>query len=236
MRPIGRVGRRQAARARHRHHQRGRIHQGRRLALLYRGSLRRLRAAAARAGRGPLIAQGKDREEFAEFYKYATEKGTLFYEPGEQIRRVRPIWVCTGPITYTGGSGAASARSRCSSARCAGGGRVPHHDRAGEPRGLSRQRVLQERGRIRLRHRRGDARRIRGDRRCRASCCRSTTRGCRRSGTASACRWGWRPSASAARCASRRLNHALRKAFPRTACAITSAGAAGTGRTPTISR
>src|SRR5436189_229755 len=52
----------------------------------------------------PLIAQGKDREAFAEFYKYAGEKGTLFYAPGEQIKRVRPIWVCTGPITYTGGA------------------------------------------------------------------------------------------------------------------------------------
>jgi 5-methyltetrahydropteroyltriglutamate--homocysteine methyltransferase len=50
----------------------------------------------------PLIAQGKDREAFADFYRYATEKGTLFYAPGEQIKRVRPIWVCTSPITYTG--------------------------------------------------------------------------------------------------------------------------------------
>jgi 5-methyltetrahydropteroyltriglutamate--homocysteine methyltransferase len=53
-------------------------------------------------GAVPLIAQGKDRETFADFYRYATEKGTLFYAPGEQIKRVRPIWVCTGPITYTG--------------------------------------------------------------------------------------------------------------------------------------
>jgi 5-methyltetrahydropteroyltriglutamate--homocysteine methyltransferase len=50
----------------------------------------------------PLIMQGKDRQEFAEFYQYATERGTLFYEPGEQIRRRRPYWVCTGPVTYTG--------------------------------------------------------------------------------------------------------------------------------------
>jgi 5-methyltetrahydropteroyltriglutamate--homocysteine methyltransferase len=50
----------------------------------------------------PLIAQGKDREAFADFYRYATEKGTLFYAPGEQIKRVRPIWVCTSAITYTG--------------------------------------------------------------------------------------------------------------------------------------
>ena len=54
-------------------------------------------------GAVPLIAQGKDREAFADFYKYASEKGTLFYAPGEQIKRVRPIWVCTAPITYTGG-------------------------------------------------------------------------------------------------------------------------------------
>src|SRR6267142_1776652 len=52
----------------------------------------------------PLIAQGKDREAFADFYKYAAEKGTLFYTPGEQIKRVRPIWVCTAPVTYTGGA------------------------------------------------------------------------------------------------------------------------------------
>jgi 5-methyltetrahydropteroyltriglutamate--homocysteine methyltransferase len=53
-------------------------------------------------GAVPLIAQGRDREAFADFYKYASEKGTLFYAPGEQIKRVRPIWVCTAPITYTG--------------------------------------------------------------------------------------------------------------------------------------
>jgi len=53
-------------------------------------------------GAVPLIAQGRDREAFAEFYRYAAEKGTLFYAPGEQIKKVRPIWVCTGPITYTG--------------------------------------------------------------------------------------------------------------------------------------
>jgi 5-methyltetrahydropteroyltriglutamate--homocysteine methyltransferase len=48
----------------------------------------------------PLILQGQDREEFAEFYRYATERGTLFYAPGEQIKPKRPNWVCTGPITY----------------------------------------------------------------------------------------------------------------------------------------
>jgi 5-methyltetrahydropteroyltriglutamate--homocysteine methyltransferase len=53
-------------------------------------------------GAVPLIAQGRDREAFADFYRYASEKGTLFYAPGEQIKRVRPISVCTGPITYQG--------------------------------------------------------------------------------------------------------------------------------------
>lgn len=48
----------------------------------------------------PLLLQGKDREEFSEFYDYATERGTLFYTPGNQIRAKRPYWVCTGPITY----------------------------------------------------------------------------------------------------------------------------------------
>jgi 5-methyltetrahydropteroyltriglutamate--homocysteine methyltransferase len=50
----------------------------------------------------PLIARGKDREEFSDFYQYATERQTLFYAPGEQIRTRRPYYVCTGPVTYTG--------------------------------------------------------------------------------------------------------------------------------------
>jgi 5-methyltetrahydropteroyltriglutamate--homocysteine methyltransferase len=54
------------------------------------------------AGDKPLITQGKDREAFADFYRYATERGTLFYNPGEQIKRLRPIWVCTGPVMYRG--------------------------------------------------------------------------------------------------------------------------------------
>ncbi len=56
----------------------------------------------APAGEKPLITRGKDREAFADFYRYATERGTLFYAPGEQIKRVRPLWFCTGPITYEG--------------------------------------------------------------------------------------------------------------------------------------
>jgi 5-methyltetrahydropteroyltriglutamate--homocysteine methyltransferase len=50
----------------------------------------------------PLIEQGKDREEFADFYQYANERGTLFYSPGAQTTKKRPVQICTGPITYTG--------------------------------------------------------------------------------------------------------------------------------------
>jgi 5-methyltetrahydropteroyltriglutamate--homocysteine methyltransferase len=54
------------------------------------------------AGGKPLILQGKDREEFADFYRYASERGTLFYEPGGQIKQARPHWVATAPISYRG--------------------------------------------------------------------------------------------------------------------------------------
>jgi 5-methyltetrahydropteroyltriglutamate--homocysteine methyltransferase len=50
----------------------------------------------------PLIEQGKDREEFAEFYKYASERGTLFYTPGAQMAKKRPVQACTGPVSYVG--------------------------------------------------------------------------------------------------------------------------------------
>jgi 5-methyltetrahydropteroyltriglutamate--homocysteine methyltransferase len=47
-----------------------------------------------------LLAQGRDREEFAAFYRYAGEKGTLFYLPEGFIPARRPVWTCTGPINY----------------------------------------------------------------------------------------------------------------------------------------
>jgi 5-methyltetrahydropteroyltriglutamate--homocysteine methyltransferase len=50
----------------------------------------------------PLVEQGKDREEFADFYSYASERGTLFYTPGAQIAKKRPVAACTGPVTYVG--------------------------------------------------------------------------------------------------------------------------------------
>lgn len=56
-------------------------------------------------GLKPLTQQGKDREEFAAFYQYASDKGTLFYLPGMQIKQKRPIRVCTAPIFYRGQQG-----------------------------------------------------------------------------------------------------------------------------------
>lgn len=55
-------------------------------------------------GGKPLIAQGKDREDFADFYNYATERGILFYAPGAQIGKKRRVQACTGPIAYAGGA------------------------------------------------------------------------------------------------------------------------------------
>ena len=49
-----------------------------------------------------LLARGKDREEFADFCHYATTQGTLFFNPGNQINRARPSFVCTQPVAYTG--------------------------------------------------------------------------------------------------------------------------------------
>ncbi len=65
----------------------------------------RLGGFAQRESTGtPLIAQGKDREEFAAFYKHATERGSLFYASPEKGKPMlkRSYWVCTGPIGYVG--------------------------------------------------------------------------------------------------------------------------------------
>jgi 5-methyltetrahydropteroyltriglutamate--homocysteine methyltransferase len=53
-------------------------------------------------GEKPLIEQGKDREAFADFYKYASDRGTLFFAPGEQMQKKRPVQACTGPVVYAG--------------------------------------------------------------------------------------------------------------------------------------
>ena len=46
------------------------------------------------------LLRGKDRETFADFYKFASERGTLFYNPKDRPLVVRKHWVCTGPVTY----------------------------------------------------------------------------------------------------------------------------------------
>ena len=50
----------------------------------------------------PLLLQGSDREEFADFYRYASERGTLYYGADTRIRSSRPHYVCTRPIAYKG--------------------------------------------------------------------------------------------------------------------------------------
>lgn len=50
----------------------------------------------------PVIALGKDREQYAEFYQWAAARGSLFFEPGDQIKAVRTHFVCTGPVSYVG--------------------------------------------------------------------------------------------------------------------------------------
>jgi len=57
-------------------------------------------AVRSTEGEVPIIAQGKDREVFADFYKEATARGTLFYAPTHISPSRRRHWVCTGPITY----------------------------------------------------------------------------------------------------------------------------------------
>lgn len=51
-------------------------------------------------GEVPIIAQGKDRETFADFYKEAAARGTLFYAPTHISPARRRHWQCTGPIAY----------------------------------------------------------------------------------------------------------------------------------------
>jgi 5-methyltetrahydropteroyltriglutamate--homocysteine methyltransferase len=51
---------------------------------------------------GSIITKGRDREVFADFYKYAADRQTLFYTPDNRIKPVRRYAVATGPISYTG--------------------------------------------------------------------------------------------------------------------------------------
>ena len=51
---------------------------------------------------GSVIAKGKDRETFADFYRYAAERQTLFFMPDNRMKTARRYTVAVGPITYTG--------------------------------------------------------------------------------------------------------------------------------------
>ena len=52
---------------------------------------------------GSIVAKGQDRETFAEFYRHAAERQTLFFTGDNRMKLVRRYTAATGPITYTGG-------------------------------------------------------------------------------------------------------------------------------------
>jgi 5-methyltetrahydropteroyltriglutamate--homocysteine methyltransferase len=108
----------------------------------------------------PVITMGKDREEFAAFYKWASQRGTIFFEPGDQIKTVRNYWVCTGPVTYTGQD---VLRREIELLKGAAGFSTRWRRRCGRS---TRQLWMP------------------------AFCCKWTMRGCRRCGTGSGSVWG----------------------------------------------
>jgi 5-methyltetrahydropteroyltriglutamate--homocysteine methyltransferase len=51
---------------------------------------------------GSMLLRGRDREEFADFYKYATERQTLFFTPDDRIKLKRRYTAATAPVSYVG--------------------------------------------------------------------------------------------------------------------------------------
>jgi 5-methyltetrahydropteroyltriglutamate--homocysteine methyltransferase len=51
---------------------------------------------------GSIIGKGKDREVFADFYRDAAERQTLFFTGDNRMKLVRRHTAATAPITYTG--------------------------------------------------------------------------------------------------------------------------------------
>ncbi|MEP7305803.1 MAG: epoxyalkane--coenzyme M transferase [Acidobacteriota bacterium] len=51
---------------------------------------------------GSMLTKGRDREEFAMFYRYAAERHTLFFTAGDRIKTTRRYAAATSPISYTG--------------------------------------------------------------------------------------------------------------------------------------
>jgi hypothetical protein len=155
------------------------------------------------AGGTPLIMQGKDREEFADFYRYAAQRGALFYEPAGQIKHSRPHWVATAPISYQGTD---AVKREIEIFRSVVGltpkrSSPPRRPPAWSPTAATNI------------TRATKSLCSRSPRQCgpntkqsskRASFSRSMTPGWWLCGTVSGFRWGWKHSASTARCGSRR--------------------------------
>jgi len=53
---------------------------------------------------GSVVTQGRDREEFADFYRDAAERQTLFFTADKRMSTARRFTVATSPITYAGGA------------------------------------------------------------------------------------------------------------------------------------
>jgi 5-methyltetrahydropteroyltriglutamate--homocysteine methyltransferase len=51
---------------------------------------------------GSMVLRGRDREAFADFYQYATERQTLFFTPDDRIKLRRRYTVATSPVSYVG--------------------------------------------------------------------------------------------------------------------------------------
>jgi len=51
---------------------------------------------------GSMLLRGKDRQQFADFYRYATERQTLFFTGDDRITATRRYTAATAAVTYTG--------------------------------------------------------------------------------------------------------------------------------------
>ena len=117
---------------------------------------------SARATRPSPFSNTRETRDFPEYYQSTV---------AEQVsaRRRRALMVCAGPIKY---KGHAQLKADLDNLKSALTGRegdrgVRSGDCAVERRDNDAERILSDRRGLRLRHRRGDARGIQGDRRCR---------------------------------------------------------------------
>jgi 5-methyltetrahydropteroyltriglutamate--homocysteine methyltransferase len=51
---------------------------------------------------GSMLLRGRDRQTFADFYQYASQRQTLFFTPDDRIRATRRFSAATSPVSYTG--------------------------------------------------------------------------------------------------------------------------------------